>query len=321
MKSATEVSKAVASDRDGVGYVSVRTMQDTTRALAIGTVVGAITLGAASGVFGTFYSTLQSGMSCTYGYGYDSGYGYGYGYGSANGYDCVTNTPAPAPAPTPSSNGGGGAGPIAPVTPTPVTPVIVNKELDALLTAIKSAIPGITIDTSKLMFKDLTNNWSKSYVEKLAMRGIVNNASSYNPEGRLTRAEFLKIVIKTSGWNTDGVALPGFADVKSTHTLSKFIALAAKKGLVNKDAKNFRPDDTITRAEAMKILVGVLGADVVTDTTPGTFADVVKTSDLAKFVNKAKALGIISGQGSKFRPNDSMSRAEIAKVVVNAFKL
>lgn len=35
MKSATEVSKAVASDRDGVGYVSVRTMQDTTRALAI----------------------------------------------------------------------------------------------------------------------------------------------------------------------------------------------------------------------------------------------------------------------------------------------
>ncbi len=35
LKSADEVSKAIAADIQGIGYVSVRTMQDTTRALAI----------------------------------------------------------------------------------------------------------------------------------------------------------------------------------------------------------------------------------------------------------------------------------------------
>jgi phosphate transport system substrate-binding protein len=35
LKSADDVSNAVAADRNGIGYVSVRTMQDITRALSI----------------------------------------------------------------------------------------------------------------------------------------------------------------------------------------------------------------------------------------------------------------------------------------------
>lgn len=70
----------------------------------------------------------------------------------------------------------------------------------------------------------------------------------------------------------------------------------------------------------MKILLVALGADVA-NITPATFNDVPKSSDLAKFIEKAKSLGIVTGQGNKFRPNDSITRAEISKVVVNAFKL
>jgi S-layer homology domain len=54
-----------------------------------------------------------------------------------------------------------------------------------------------------------------------------------------------------------------------------------------------------------------------------TFVDVRGTSDLAKYIEAATFLNIFSGQISMnqriFRPDDSITRAEIAKVVVNAF--
>ena len=56
-----------------------------------------------------------------------------------------------------------------------------------------------------------------------------------------------------------------------------------------------------------------------------TFVDVNRYSDLAKYIEAAKFLNIISGQvrngNNIFRPNDTMTRAEIAKVVANAFGL
>jgi hypothetical protein len=54
-----------------------------------------------------------------------------------------------------------------------------------------------------------------------------------------------------------------------------------------------------------------------------TFVDVNQSSDLAKYIEAATYLSIFSGQMRMnqriFRPDDSITRAEIAKVVVNAF--
>ena len=87
---------------------------------------------------------------------------------------------------------------------------------------------------------------------------------------------------------------------------------------------SFRPNYTITRAEATKILMVALGV-TISEPTSMTFVDVNAASDLAKYIEGAKFLNIISGQivnGRRiFRPNDSITRAEIAKVVVNAFHL
>ena len=57
----------------------------------------------------------------------------------------------------------------------------------------------------------------------------------------------------------------------------------------------------------------------------GTFADMDISSDLTQYAEVAKSFGIFSGQvldgELKFRPDDSITRAEIAKVIVNAFNL
>ncbi len=56
-----------------------------------------------------------------------------------------------------------------------------------------------------------------------------------------------------------------------------------------------------------------------------TFVDVSRTSDLAKYIEAATFLNIFAGQMRMnqriFRPEDPITRAEIAKVVVNAFGL
>jgi hypothetical protein len=56
-----------------------------------------------------------------------------------------------------------------------------------------------------------------------------------------------------------------------------------------------------------------------------TFIDVSKNSRLAKYIEAAKSLNIISGQMRNrqhiFRPDDTITRSEIAKIIVNAFGL
>ena len=56
-----------------------------------------------------------------------------------------------------------------------------------------------------------------------------------------------------------------------------------------------------------------------------SFVDLDLTSDLNKYIEAAKYLHILSGEviygRALFRPNDPITRSEIAKIVVNAFHL
>jgi S-layer homology domain len=185
-------------------------------------------------------------------------------------------------------------------------------------------IPPITKSLSEIRLEDVWSNWAKDYIVNLARRGVINNGEYYYPDANLTRAEFLKIVLNTTGWSRTNVNInTPFNDVPSNMWYAEYVALALEKWMI-RNATMFRPNDTITRAEATKILTIALW---VKSTVWGTrtFSDVDYTSDLAGYIESATFLNIVSGQmkGSMriFRPDDSITRAEIAKVVVNAFDL
>ncbi len=186
-------------------------------------------------------------------------------------------------------------------------------------------IPPIIIGDADIQFRDTRNNWAKNFIRNLVVRGIVNNVVRYRPEDNLTRAEFLKIVLKTTGWiiPTKDLNIP-FDDVTMNSWYAKYISFALSKGMINQLSVSFRPNFTITRAEATKILMVAIWITVLEPTTL-TFTDVNPSSDLTKYIEAAGALGVISGQrenGARiFRPNDSITRAEIAKIVSNAFWL
>lgn len=183
--------------------------------------------------------------------------------------------------------------------------------------------PYVLKSLGEIKLFDVKDSWAKNYVYRLAARGIINNADAFNPEHGLTRAEFLKIAINAAGWKAQSGASVTFKDVGSDEWYASYVSLALSKGLVSTKNENFRPNDPISRAEAAKILVSMFGVDV--SKAKITFADLDPQSDLSKYAEMAKILNIFSGQtiGGKlmFRPSDSITRAEISKVVVKAFNL
>lgn len=239
-----------------------------------------------------------------------------------------------------SSNGGGGVGGgwssgIGQTVPTAQTGSSLNltkSGSEVTLTVTTSSgtsintyrVPGQVLKSVRdVRFTDVSANWAKGYVEKLALHGIVDNAEKYRPDDSLTRAEFVKIVVKSAGW-----ALPSefsnvrFNDVGTESWYAPYLSVAIAKGMVNDTAGAFRPNDPISRAEATKILLVALGTKIG---SPASKFHDVGGSDLAKYVETARELGIVSGQVIdgvlKFRPDDRISRAEIAKIVVSAFGL
>lgn len=176
---------------------------------------------------------------------------------------------------------------------------------------------------SEIKTQDIATNWAKTHIQKLIARGVVNNAEEYKPDNNLTRAEFLKIAFNAAGWKTGTGSSTLFKDVATNAWYAPHVSLAVSKGIISSKNTNFRPNDTISRSEAAKIIVGIFGGNTANKKI--TFADVDGSSDLAKYIEAAKEFGFFSGQVVNgklhFRPNDSITRAEIAKVVVKAFDL
>ncbi len=104
----------------------------------------------------------------------------------------------------------------------------------------------------------------------------------------------------------------GFTDVPATHWASSYILDLADNDIVSgKTATTFAPDDTITRAEFVKILAGVANADVETVTAPA-FSDVAADAWYAPYVAWAGEAGIAKGDDGKFSPNAQITRQDMA---------
>lgn len=160
----------------------------------------------------------------------------------------------------------------------------------------------------------------------MVIRGIIDNAERYRPDDSLTRAEFVKIVINSAGFTLPTAPLSNisFNDVSSDIWYAPYVSVALSKGMITPTNASFRPNDPISRAEATKILITALGIPASSPTAL-SFVDLNPASDLTKYVETARSLDILSGQiiggELKFRPDEAITRAEIAKIVARAFKL
>lgn len=98
--------------------------------------------------------------------------------------------------------------------------------------------------------------WYSTAVRTLALEGIVNGYEdgSFRPEHMVTRAEFVTMALRLAGISPSGAG-SRFRDVSQTHWAAGYIQAAAGSGLISGYSDGtFRPDQYITRAEAVTIL-------------------------------------------------------------------
>ena len=116
--------------------------------------------------------------------------------------------------------------------------------------------------------------------------------------------------------NPDPQPTVSFEDVSDDSWYAEYVGALAAEGIVNgKTQTEFAPDDAITRAEFVKIIAGIAGADV-SAAAGGSFSDVASGSWYAPYVAWAAENGIVTGSGGKFSPNSQITRQDMAVMIM-----
>ncbi|WP_243391234.1 S-layer homology domain-containing protein [Paenibacillus sp. GM1FR] len=172
-------------------------------------------------------------------------------------------------------------------------------------------------------FQDVQNHWAKAQVNDMGSRMVMDGTGKgmFTPDRDITRAEFATILVRGLGLKLD-TSNNVFSDVSTDVWYSRAINTAYDYQLLDgfKDG-TFRPDDKITREQAMNIMAramaitglkvpsGSAGLQMYTDAADSS---VWAYSGIAESVQA----GIFSGRSDgKLAPKAYITRAEVAAIV------
>ncbi len=174
------------------------------------------------------------------------------------------------------------------------------------------------------MFTDVPQSfWGYEAIQKAAQLGLVNGVGEgrFAPERKLTRAEFVTMLWRLAGQPAAG-AKADFTDVPAEIWYRAGLDWAAEKGYVTGDGGRFKPEDQITRQEAVTILFRYSGGQSGMETMfSAIYAD--QFSDSGAVASWAKSAmdwaiynSVIQGAGGRLNPTGTANRAEIAAIFV-----
>ena len=196
----------------------------------------------------------------------------------------------------------------------------------AVLCSLMAVIPASAAKLSA--FGDITDANTAEAAETLRLLGVVDGDGNgnFNPYSLLTRAQFCKMAVEIMG-NGDKVMAQMnrtvFADVPSTHWARGYVAVATQgatvsggedkpstttPGIIRGDATGlFHPDQTITYAEAVTILMRILGYQDAELGIGGTWYD--------GYLSTAKSIKLTDGVN--LNANDNITRGQAAVLFDN----
>ncbi|WP_046179802.1 bifunctional 2',3'-cyclic-nucleotide 2'-phosphodiesterase/3'-nucleotidase [Domibacillus tundrae] len=161
------------------------------------------------------------------------------------------------------------------------------------------------------------DHWSSQYITSLAKYGIIKGKTdtTFDPEGSVTRGQFASLLVRSMKWTAEKES--PFVDVKGR--LKQDVAAAYEAGITaGTTAKTFEPAKSITRAEMAAMLVRAYEKEHGRVTVSGSmpFTDVAQyRGSIQESIHKAYQLGLMEGTGKIFKPGDTATRAQAAKVL------
>lgn len=208
--------------------------------------------------------------------------------------------------PSSGGGGGGGGGSSIPVS-MPAIPIKAEPETEDI--------------NEEAEFSDLGGfDWAKGAIYALSKKNIVSGTGdgAYEPERRVTRAEFSTMLVKLMDAYDEGAAV-AFEDVEKDSWYYPYVASAKSKGYINGRSDSiFAPDDSITRYEAVIMVYNVLKSNGYSfGGGNGSFNDIDGLSEnIRTIISDVCGEGIVVGKAEGlFFPYDSTTRAEAAVII------
>jgi hypothetical protein len=194
------------------------------------------------------------------------------------------------------------------------------------------------VSCKQVNFKDVAKDaWYAKAVSFIAARDITQGTGSgrFSPEAKLTRAQFVVMMMRAYDIAPDENPEDNFADAGNTW-YTGYLAAAKRLGISAGVGNNmFAPDRDITRQEMFTLLYNALRVIGQLPGTQGravseagdqpegdcgkTFSNFSDVGDIAPWAKEAMKLlvetGTISGIGNRLSPKDTTTRAQMAQVL------
>ncbi len=237
-----------------------------------------------------------------------------------------TATPTPSPTPTESATPEPSASPTVSSTPTP-EPIIVVTSTPTTTTSSSSSrtkrrrvsdTVSASVNAVSTFYDIPTTHFAYNQINDLLSKGSIQGINGfYFPNNTVSTGEFLKIALRDAGLVTTTCSqTPSPLAGIETNTMNKELRCAYYYGLLQYESSSFNPNQPINRAQAMVWLISIRQTPI-SSTGTSYFSD-VPVSSWSPAINTAYQHQWIQGFQGLFYPNNTLTRAEAAKVIVNS---
>ena len=186
------------------------------------------------------------------------------------------------------------------------------------------ALSMLSASTACAEFYDIPKGIEKDRIEYLAEKGIIKGVGDgkFEPERTVSRAEFAAMVNRAMGYGyKEGVNK--FSDVSPDKWYYGDVLAAAETGVINGfPDSTFKPEESITHEQAVKILVSIYETKYSVDPSGDMatyFDDYYEISEWARgYVSKGTMLSIAKGYGNeilRFKPQGYTTRLEAGDMI------
>jgi len=193
------------------------------------------------------------------------------------------------------------------------------------------------------VFSDVNGHWAQISILNAYYKGLVSGYSdgTFGPNNTITRAEFITILSKVLDSSIiididsyeDIFTYPDLPDshwckpfynklVYYGYVFSNDNTLSEKKGrdfITSILGNLFKPNEPITRAEAVSLIAYFLDEDDLDEENTIYFSD-IDSSPLKEEIIKFCKTGIVKGYSDgTFKPDNTITRAEVCKIIYDIF--
>ncbi len=171
-------------------------------------------------------------------------------------------------------------------------------------------------------FLDLgSHTWAAGAVDFLYQTGVVNGISknSFGPGNQIRRGDFVLMLCRAFRFNTGSTV--SFPDVNPNSYYAQAVATAKDLGITTGDNGYFKPDQPLTRQDAMVMVRRAMQAagwnlsasnhSYLSGFADGAYISLYARDAVALMVQ----MGIVNGSAGLLNPHEQISRAEMAVIL------